>query len=75
MKWQSIETAPKDGTRVLLLYANGRCVCGAWNIERYSPKPRPFWDHDLVYVFSKVDARKNQPAYWMPFPDAPKEQS
>jgi hypothetical protein len=59
MKWQPIETAPKDGREVLIFvgsgYDGGVIVAnwregGGWND----------WDGDLW-----------EPTHWMPFPEAP----
>ena len=48
-EWQPIETAPKDGTRVLLYrpshYVWARIVCGKYADEQYAKKPRPYWTH------------------------------
>lgn len=69
--WQPIETAPKDGTRVLLRWESGnhiRVACGDFDMDRYNRKPRPYWSHDLERAFGKIDARINPPKYWMPIP-------
>ena len=65
--WRPIETAPKDGSRVLLL-RNGHIVCGRWNNDMYAPKPRPYWSHDQERIFGTVDARQCQPTHWQPLP-------
>src|SRR6185312_687271 len=65
--WRPIETAPQDGSRILLL-RNGRIVCGNWNDDRYARKPRPYWSHDQERAFGTVDTRQCQPTHWQPLP-------
>jgi len=64
MEWQPIETAPKDGTHVLLYVDKGAAVnitggfwdnhpkCGCWIAGGYTRKQFP-------------------PTHWMPLPEAP----
>jgi len=61
MDWQPIDTAPKDGTRVLLWNVSGRYgIVEGW----YAPTlPCPHWTvghGDLV-----------SPTFWMPLPPPP----
>jgi hypothetical protein len=69
--WQPIETAPKDGTRVMLYRPGQDPVFGRWNSDRFASKPKPFWDHDLIRLHGMLDARKNPPTHWQPLPDPP----
>ena len=75
-EWQPIETAPKDGTKVLLFVDTGyeaRIHPGKWNDDRYAKRPRPYWDY---LYFQTMDSRDHQPTHWMPLPAPPKgEQS
>ncbi len=70
MEWQPIETAPKDGTRVLVVsemrgttYAGPmprRLMIAAW-IQTHAWKPHGWWsDGGNVY-----------PTHWMPLPELP----
>jgi len=62
--WQPIETAPHDGTR-LLLYREG-CIgfwSGAWRGKKVE-----FWHSDLS---RKNEPHAWQPTHWMPLPDPP----
>ena len=76
-KWQPIETAPRDGTRVLLFrqshITGAQIVFGRWNDDRFRPRPRPYWTHDLERVWGVTEAREAQPTHWMPPPEPPKE--
>ena len=74
-EWQPIETAPKDGTRVLLYRPGGwpsaRVTVGNYSDERYHTRPRPYWTHDLERMEGKVATRHRQPTHWMPLPAPP----
>ena len=73
-EWQPIETAPRDGTRILL-WCNcdkwSRAVIGAFDIQKYHAKPRPYWNYGWLGVGW---ARQNPPRYWQPLPEPPKEE-
>ena len=70
--WQPIETAPKDGTAVLL--AND---CGVW-IGKYVPvyqsgfAPAIPW-FSLMLNHDHVGNKSCAPTHWMPIPEMPKE--
>ena len=77
MEWQPIETAPKDGTRIIL-YRPGthfewvRVVIGRYYTDSYASKPKPFWGHDRTNLTGVREARANQPTHWMPLPEPPR---
>ena len=57
-EWQPIETAPKDGTRVILFVKCGdQCVAG-WND-----------DFDMWQLVG--DQFTRTPTHWMPLPEPP----
>jgi hypothetical protein len=63
-EWQPIETAPKDGTRILIFGAR-ECYGGDYISLAY-------WDHwwrgdydEPVYV--------DEPTHWMPLPPPPQQ--
>ena len=68
--WQPIETAPKDGSNILLL-RGGRCVVGYWDTDKYAKRPKPYWSHDCERIFGTREAKSNPPSHWMPLPAAP----
>ncbi len=72
MTWQPIATSPKD-RRVLLYLPSGVgwVVCGEWNADEYSSKPRPHWTNDQAYLYGAIATRRRQPTHWMDLPDAP----
>lgn len=74
--WQPIETAPKDGTRVLLYRESRfewtRIIVGQWDTERFANKPRPYWTHDLERLTGKTEARATTVTHWQPLPEPPK---
>lgn len=55
--WQSIDTAPKDGT-VLLLHENGRVTMG-------------WFDRDEKIWFDEFQGRHIEPSHWMALPEPP----
>lgn len=76
MNWQPIETAPKDGTTVLVyppLWDGRTCSIAIYNEDKYNRNPRPFWDRDDG--MGKVTrSRETPPTHWMPLPAAPEEE-
>lgn len=70
--WQPIETAPKDGTCVLVWPPTfaGVVSCARWNEDRFAKKPHPYWSRvdDLGKVYL---SRGNPPTHWMPLPKGP----
>ncbi len=69
--WQPIETAPKDGTTILLNYSGMKAIrLGWWDDDRFAKKPHPFFAWPNC---SKASARGNPPTHWMPLPEPPKE--
>jgi hypothetical protein len=67
--WQPIDTAPKDGTEILLLTGHGMKI-GAWYDDFYSKKPKPYW---TWWDYSKIIMRRNQPTHWQPLPKMPSD--
>jgi hypothetical protein len=72
--WQPIETAPQDGTRILLWRA-GHVICGRFDPDRRAAKPRPYWTHDAEFLLGKLDARATAPTHWQPLPAPPETKS
>lgn len=76
MKWQPIDTAPKDGEKILLYVPNikfpqySKISIGKWDNDKYVKKPRPYWDYGELRV---TDMRNKQPTHWMPLPEPPVE--
>jgi len=74
MSWQPIETAPKDGSSILVFPATWDkkpCSIAHWNTDEYSKKPRPFWERDdqIQITYS----RGATTTHWMPLPPPPEE--
>lgn len=65
MEWKSIETAPKDGTLVLLLGKDQRHADGYWQGRT------PFTGNGH-WVWPYVN---REPTHWMPLPPPPKERA
>ena len=69
--WLPIESAPRDGSRVLLYCAWNGVVRGKWESDKYGKPPRPYWTNDCEYTFGKLATRKDQPTHWQPLPPPP----
>lgn len=65
--WQPIETAPKDGTRVLLADRYNRLTCGMWA----PPIGEEPWDTFGYFVESWGRERLMGVAYWAPVDEPP----
>jgi hypothetical protein len=63
MKWQPIETAPKDGTRVILCAVDGNYPRVA---EGYYQRDGWHWSTDENWRDSEM-----APTHWMPLPVPP----
>ena len=73
--WQPIETAPKDGTAVLVspgTWSDRSASIAKWKSDKYAKKPRPYWsrDDDLGRV---TLSRERQTTHWMPLPPPPQD--
>jgi hypothetical protein len=67
-EWQPIETAPKDGTAVLLWIAGRqRVAIGLWNTQEYLKRPKPHWDWSASSYTNHLYA----PSHWLPLPAPP----
>jgi hypothetical protein len=65
MQWQSIETAPRDGTRILMFAGNG--ILGTSNLS-YTGEWSEKWQ-----CFKSDLMNDCHPTHWMPLPPAPKK--
>ena len=70
-KWQPMDSAPRDGTQILLLIkrttGTRRSVeMGRYEADNHSKNPRPYW----VRLTSEYvgEMRSNQPLAWMALP-------
>jgi hypothetical protein len=64
MKWQRIETAPKDGTKVLLW--DGMITTGEW-----CENPHPWNDGKWWIEGGQITGN---PTHWMPLPEKPENE-
>ena len=61
-RWQPIETAPKDGTRIIVVSETGSVWCGVYWEKR--PRAGERWT-------SFIGPLRFDPTHWMPLPKAP----
>lgn len=70
--WLPIETAPRDGTKILMACPwLGVCGPGEWSTDKYAKKPRPYWTHWGERIWGVQRVRADQPTHWQPMPEAP----
>lgn len=69
MKSMPIETAPKDGTFVLLLWQEALQWNGATVAHYESKKVQPFPKEQGWY--GRTGLRYTNPTHWMPLPEEP----
>jgi hypothetical protein len=70
-EWQPIETAPKDGTRILL-YAKDCAFTGAW---RAGPRYFNHWSAKIIEAAATWrldDGSAYAATHWMPLPEPPR---
>ena len=69
--WKPIETAPRDGT-VILLGSRGGCWIGKW-LQIYGSGYRPEnpWS-SLMLNHNHMGEKWMQPTHWMPLPQPPR---
>jgi hypothetical protein len=71
-QWQPIETAPKDGTNIMVYCPRlGVCCPATWNDDKYAKKRRPYWTHWGQSIWGVSLVREDQPTRWMPMPQPP----
>lgn len=87
-QWQPIETAPRDGTRILVYVPDSENVLSVyWDAEftfrydeakasvdeKYAGEHDGAWTDDAVESFAYEEKASYSPTHWMPLPDPPKE--
>lgn len=74
-EWLPIETAPKDGTRIIVVFPNGRVDFDRWEKkEEFSNGVLTHSREGFVGVWlSSVIGRAPDPTHWMPIPEGPAE--
>lgn len=70
---QPIETAPTDGTDMLLHTPARGWVRGRWNDDKSAKKPRPYWTNQTEWLWGVTVTRADQPTHWLPLPPPPHE--
>lgn len=82
MTWQTIESAPKDGTFILLHCPDGQLESGAVTIGAYWKElerenngrfSRGRWDRWLG-MDADLSSSRCEPTHWMPLPSPPQRE-
>lgn len=69
MEWQSIETAPKDGSQ-LLLGGPGWADVGSWRVDLNGEKDEG-WSCEWVKSWGYEEYAYCKPTHWQPRPEPP----
>jgi hypothetical protein len=84
MEWQTIDSAPKDGTEIIGIFCNDYgyqekpTIYGPWTIAWDGKKWASSWDGSEV-IESETDFGTSykgpdvEPTHWMPLPPAPQQ--
>ena len=81
MEWQPIETAPRDGTDILVMYIHisTQCVFNAFWIKHEeglnAPEDEGWWSYVWSEVGRTLLTDKQTPTYWMPLPQPPEKEA
>lgn len=77
MEWQPIETAPRDGTYIILYSPKEISICAwkLWNKARLKYEEDQYtwlryYGNSIFYYF--WDEKSIKPTHWMPLPEPPK---
>jgi len=70
-EWQPIETAPRDGTNILVFkkFERHRWLDHGWS---YYIEIVYWFDGDWI-IMARAPPTNNNPTHWMPLPELPKE--
>ena len=69
--WKPIETAPKDGSRILVWIPGEEMTrIARWDRMEFYTHPKPYWSIERGVSRTRRD-RENPPSHWMPLPECP----
>ena len=76
--WQSIETAPKDGTTILACIPNCDAATCRWTIDPITNRGQWHTEYADAYedddeLHSALNGSQYEPKYWMEIPECPKQ--
>ena len=67
--WQPIDTAPKDGTWIIVCYNDS--PCGVPDLDSWFPGMKIVrWEYD-AWMFCSEYSIGEDPTHWMPLPNPP----
>jgi hypothetical protein len=69
--WQPIETAPKDGTNIILLLRGWPTVGWYTDIKHYVHGKLSYEHSGWKIPWGSFGRDKDEPTHWMPFPPLP----
>ena len=70
MSWESIKTAPRDGSNILLWEVCEGIYIGYWDVHEHHYAGGRWEPQDLPFYGCMCSAKEwPMPKYWMPLPD------
>lgn len=73
-QWQPIETAPKDGSKILI-FCDGKVLMTSWYVHYSGGQPsrtrEPEWEQSEMYGGFGGYMGPLRPTHWMPLPEPP----
>ena len=75
-EWRKMNTAPRDGTEVLLVVARragipGKCLVGHWMPGGHCIEDHPPIDKGWYFWNGQMFDKASKPLCWMPLPNLP----
>ncbi len=71
--WQPIETAPKDGTRIMVASEHGAWIAEYLPVYESGYRPDSPWNSVMLnHWHIPQHLRHIKPTHWMPLPEPPK---
>ena len=75
MRWQLIETAPKNGRKIILFvpsYRDGYRVCiGHYSITEHLEHGKSVYKEECWWTDGSLLGGNPEPSHWMPLPEPP----
>jgi hypothetical protein len=72
-EWQPIETAPKDGTSILVIYEGGQMIVSYWRVTESTTNGTVDYHMERwVTPWMAKPGVEPAPTHWQPLPDLPK---
>ena len=72
MNWQPIETAPRDGTEILLYVGT---LCHDYGVAWWNGEWWEMGSRECAGMKDRFDVEFGAPTHWMPLPEPPEDKN